>query len=440
MNNVADFIKVHMTNRRFKFNMEIKTPRARDLQIFEVRKLLAAGEFDQALSIAIKFVEQKTVHVLWYRLAAEAMTGLGRPLEALDILRDALERHQDDARLLRTARAIAFQHGCWAQALAFTEQILSSSPDDIKMVNFKLHTYLAMGRDDDVRTYALTNEPVHPGLQKAVNFEAWTGELRERAAPFVQSWEAALGMRSAPTTKISEQDFSPVTFIQYWSQGELPEDLSIIFNQWQKLAKELGLGEVNLFNKDSASAWIAEHAPEFSQAFASAFHYAMESDIFRIAYASRKPCLYVDSDAWPLPEAAEILRTAMRHGNTMLYFRAYRPWILNGLFLSYPTCNFIKLLVKQTRNLRFDGLPQNHTTIDAMFGPSRFNDVLKMLIKSSSNTSILQPEGVAGLSILRLDKSDVCFTHEAAVASVRPLFSLAYKTTEANWKTLGGRD
>lgn len=418
--------------------MELDTRKARDLEIYEVRGLLKTGKFEQALSTALGHVEQKTPFVLWYRFAAEAMTGLGRPQEALDILRDALERHPDDARLLRTARAIAFQHGDWTAALAFTDQILSSSPDDIKMLNFKLHTYLAMGRDEEVRMYAAANESVHPGLQKAINFEAWTGELRERSGPLVQSWEASHGIGTVPTAKISEQDSPPVTVIQYWSQGALPDDLVIVFERWDQLAKKLGLGPVNLYNKDSASAWIARNAPEFSRAFASAFHYAMESDIFRIAYASRKPCLYVDSDAWPLPHAADILETAMRHGSTMLYFRAYRPWILNGLFLSYPTCDFIKLLVKSTRDLNFDDLPQNHGTIDAMFGPSRFNEVLRMLIKRSSDPSIFLPEGVNGLSILRLDKSDVCFTHEAAVASVRPLFALDYKTTEDNWKKLGG--
>ena len=43
-------------------------------------------------------------------------------------------------------------------------------------------------------------------------------------------------------------------------------------------------------------------------------------------------------------------------------------------------------------------------------------------------------EGVPGCSKLVLDDGKILFTHEAAVASMKPPFRLNYKATEASWK------
>jgi len=45
-------------------------------------------------------------------------------------------------------------------------------------------------------------------------------------------------------------------------------------------------------------------------------------------------------------------------------------------------------------------------------------------------------DGVRGCSRLRLGETEIYFSHEAAVASVRPPFKLGYKVTGDYWKAL----
>ena len=53
------------------------------------------------------------------------------------------------------------------------------------------------------------------------------------------------------------------------------------------------------FTKDSALAYIKNHCPELVISFTTAFHYAIEADVFRVAYAQKNDCIWLDSDLYP---------------------------------------------------------------------------------------------------------------------------------------------
>jgi endogenous inhibitor of DNA gyrase (YacG/DUF329 family) len=226
----------------------------------------------------------------------------------------------------------------------------------------------------------------------------------------------------------------PATVIQYWSQGVPPRDVQLVASAWRELFEREQIGEVQLFDHSTAKAWITENAPEFSGHFAKAFHFAMEADIFRIAFASKRPCVYVDIDAWPLENAAEIVKFGIRQRRSMLYLRSYRPWLGNGFFISTPNCPFFKELVSQCLAIDLAEWVADRHTILKTFGPMRYNDVLFRVIDSSKMSEASPIEGVPGCSKLILDQGEILFTHEAAVASMKPPFTLDYKATEASWK------
>ena len=98
-------------------------------------------------------------------------------------------------------------------------------------------------------------------------------------------------------TPIKKHDFNSP--FQYWSQGQLPYDLQDIQEKWNKIFLNMGLPAIKLFNKSSAREWIALNAPEFIKSFEKAPLFAVEADIFRIAYALKNDCIWIDSDQYP---------------------------------------------------------------------------------------------------------------------------------------------
>jgi hypothetical protein len=106
---------------------------------------------------------------------------------------------------------------------------------------------------------------------------------------------------------------------------------------------------------------------------------------------------------------------------------------VNGFFMSTPDSAFIKELVAQTLTYNLDDQPKNHVTIESSFGPTRYNEVLLSLLGRAAARS-RAAEGLPGCSILDLGTEDIYLTHEAAIATVKPPFSLGYKSTDDYWK------
>lgn len=408
---------------------------------FMVQFCLSSGAFDAALQHADALLAHHPHDLRGLMLKAQALVALHRVRDALSILQDRVERHPNDIRLLRLTRSIAFQNGRFNTATGCAARLCELQPEDPRNAAFLLQCYMAGQRFDDIETFVGPDGAAEKGLlRKEYQYYTDLKRLMKVAPAFASAWKLALenGVDREPAPGGDTRALG-ATMIQYWSQGSPPDDVKIVFENWKSLFETEQLGQVELYDRDSAEAWIGENAPEFLRQFSKAFHYAMEADIFRIAYASKQPCIYMDIDSWPLEHTAAILRFALESDVTMLYLRAHRPVIANGFFVSRPDCPFVKELVDQCLAIDLDNLPKDYLVLEGTFGPSRYRKVFTDLLESAQTAAASSVESVPGCSSVLLDGSRICFAHEAAVASVRPPFPLGYKATEDYWKSLSLR-
>ncbi len=405
-------------------------------EIFLIQCYLASGDFAEALEHANALVAKYPDDLPALMLRSQALIAEHRAGEAIDFLFGALSVHPENLRLLSLTRNVAFQNGRFDVAIGCALKLTELEPNDNRNKAFLIHAYMAEGKIDEVDRYfqSLTDVSGVPPIAKEIHHYARYKELAADYPAFVSAWHASLrnhGDANVPTPRDVENN---VPMIQYWSQGAPPRDVQIVCDNWERLLEREQLGQLKLFDRDSAAEWIEANAPEFTSHFSKAFHYAMESDIFRIAYASRHPCIYMDIDSWPLDHTAEILRFALQSKTSMLYLRAHRPWIANGFFVSAPGCPFFKKLVEQCLAIDLDGLPKDYLVIESTFGPTRYNKVLRELLSVSGEASASGISEVPGCSRISLDGREILFSHEAAVASVKPPFPLGYKGTGDYWK------
>ncbi len=83
-----------------------------------------------------------------------------------------------------------------------------------------------------------------------------------------------------------------------------------------------------------------------------------------------------------MPATTRILRHCMENRGTLLYIRDYMPWIMNGLFVSYPDSPFIIELRAQALAVDTNYEKQSAKTIDRSFGPGRYNNVVHKLLSA----------------------------------------------------------
>ena len=412
-------------------------PENRKNQSFLIQSSLAKGDFAAALTRAELHADADPNDPYALLLKVQALIALHREKEALEILSDAVASHEGNLRILNLARTIATQHGRFEQALDYSRKLAQFDPRE-RSKAFLVHACMTRGKIDEARDYLQSLGPVTeatPLLLKEAHYLEKYERLKSEHPAFTAAWDAALGNPvDSDTPPAPSQGHLGTTMIQYWSQGAPPRDVQIVCDDWKRLLERDEIGEVRLFDRSSAQAWIDDNAPEFSSTFSKSFHYAMESDIFRIAYASRQPCIYMDIDSWPLEHSGRILRSAVQSGRSMLYLRAHRPWIANGFFVAAADCLFFKELIRQCLEIDLDSLPKDYLVIEGTFGPSRYNNVLYDLLKSSAGAVALKADGMPGCSKLSIDGQLLYFSHEAAVANVKPPFPLGYKGTGDYWK------
>jgi hypothetical protein len=194
---------------------------------------------------------------------------------------------------------------------------------------------------------------------------------------------------------------------------------------------------VEVHDRHSASIWIQRHAPEFSRNFSQAFHFAMEADIFRIAYASKHECVYIDIDSWPAAGLGAVLGYGLRSKHSMLYFRTSQPWLNNSFFIARRNCPFFQELIEQCLSIDVEALPGRRGTINETFGPARYNAVLHEVVDRRAVRSVSGIAHVSGVSKLIFeDCTGLLFANEFATAAQKPPFVLRYKSTDAYWKAV----
>jgi hypothetical protein len=402
-----------------------------------VRDALAQGDLSGALFHSNDLINRFPTAPQGFMLKASAMLARGDVGGSFALLHDTISTFPSNPKLLSWARNLAVQYGRFNAGLRYAEKLTQLIGNDPKNIIYTFFCLMGLKNFDaaDRLLPRLESDIDFPELKKMRRYYDQYSNLRAVSPSFVSVWEATLGDQTTEVVEgAPERDFEPLPVIQYWSQGAPPNDVRRVFSHWNALLEREKLGTITLFNRHTADEWIKVNSPEFSGHFSKAFHYAMESDIFRLAYASKKPCVYIDIDCWPLDNTFRILKLGIRSGKSMLYLRSYRPWVLNGLFIARPDCKFFLELIRQCLSLEIDNLPRNRATVEFTFGPSRFNKVIHDILRNENELKVSKVPNVSGCAYLSFGKDRLYFSNEAAIASVRPPFSLDYKTTQDNWK------
>lgn len=375
---------------------------------------------------------------------AEAFVSLARELlysnrlpEAQETVRQGLALHPYKRRIWKLGYHVARQLGQPEAMLEAASAMAKYLPGDVKAQSWKFLGLVNLGRFEEAEKQLCAAQELCPDFD--------FGKIRSRfddyknlsrTSPALKAvWEAGLTGRQALPTTSGDVKANDAAVIQYWSQGAPPPDLMLVVAEWNKVLSKAGAQKVTLFDRQSAAQWIGANAPEFTASFANAFHMAMESDIFRIAYASRRPCIYIDIDSWPIENADQVLRAALSRSCSTLVFRAGGPTLINGVFVSTPDCPFFTELARQCADIDLTDKAPNYKTILRTFGPSRYDAVLRQLL-AVEREQPAEIEGMGtGVSKLTLaNGSELMFVQDFVIAASKPPFPLKYVHSGDHWK------
>lgn len=372
-----------------------------------------------------------------FQLLAQVLLNLNKPDEALAAVQEGLAAHPDQAKLYRLAYVIEMQLGQLEEALGYAEKFLTFEPSNEKAHYAVYLCKIGLARFDQAEKHLELARQASPEFdygKHSFHFRQYK-RLQRELPSVAEAWEAGLTGKGAERPSLEKVNALPV--IQYWSQGAPPSDVGLVVKAWNRLLSEQGLGPVAIYDRQTAGAWIVSNAPEFTSVFQQAFDFAMESDIFRIAYASRLECLYLDIDSWPIAGIGFVLNHGLRSESSMLYFRTARPYLNNSLFIARKNCRFFAELVRQCAAIDLALWPHTRETISSTFGPDRYNSVFHDVVRNGRVASVSSAPAVEGVSkLLFEDGSILLFANEFATAAQKPPFPLHYKSTSDYWKAM----
>ena len=332
------------------------------------------------------------------------------------LLKEALVYYPKNIELLKLSSDICRLNGNIKNSLSLSETILREHPDNYDGYLRAALDRLSLGEDEICKVQQLckqTHGQIPKNLEMFRNF-ACRKDKKTRA------WLESFSIKNTHFIYESNQlpDWQP---IQYWSQGaeNMPEDVKNLTSLWNQLFKSLKINPIKVFDKISGRRFIIEKSPGLIKAFDSSFHFAVEADIFRIAFAIHNDCIWLDSDLYPTIHTENILSRFLQSNKTILYYRWFRPHITNAFFMSPKKSSFFAEIERQTNNYDFDG--KSHTSDEIMhsFGPGRYNKVLDMFFDSTIENFSLE---------------DLIFINEHNALKMTPPFDLKYKSTSSAWQ------
>ena len=227
--------------------------------------------------------------------------------------------------------------------------------------------------------------------------------------------------------KITHQPF------QYWSQGSIPSDLAHLQRMWNVEFEKIEIKPIKIFDKNSALAWIKDNTPKLLTAFETAPHYAIEADVFRIAYASHNDCIYLDIDSYPLPKSIHILRRKISTAETTLLFTEYKPYILNGVFATRKESPFFAQIEKDLSGFSFQNKDISRRLFMDSFGPGRFSVTVQRLTRAHSINKV-PTMGDKACAILKIGEYSINFLNSYNFCRNKPPWSLDYKQSSNSWQ------
>ena len=246
---------------------------------------------------------------------------------------------------------------------------------------------------------------------------------------WISSFEIITKTTNSPTPDIH---FVP---IQYWSQGKLPPDFEKIHTKWNQILACSGQQQIQLFNKSTARDWIASYTPELIKHFDKAPLYAIEADIFRIAFAFKNNCIWIDSDQYPKRFTPQLIQRWSHDCDTLLMFRWNRPWVTNSFFMTKKNSPLFRAMIEANLSYTFPKKEDlSRKDVLNSFGPGRFNKSLSALISEgrlpTDNAKVLNKIKPV---LLTRDGWKIAFSNETSLCSLKPPFSLKYSGPTKSW-------
>jgi hypothetical protein len=288
--------------------------------------------------------------ILSCQAQAEKLYACGRMDEATQLVLREVGAHPASEKVRIAAsdffRGIGDYENSWAQVQA----ALAVNPDYVDLIVRVVQDLISLHRYEEAKVFAeqLRDRSSHSGARSIFASLKKIADCLAHSPSLVKAWELSRSCVLNPDMSSTGFPSLEVQPFQYWSQGDPPSDVQECSSQWNSLLTSIGLPPIQLFTKETAAAWIRAHAPDFEVPFASAYHYTIESNVFRLAYFSAGiDCLWIDIDMVPKCDAASILLSALSRPSSLLFFREYSPWISNCfLSLENGAFSFNRLLIK----------------------------------------------------------------------------------------------
>lgn len=344
--------------------------------------------------------------------------------------------------------AVAAQNsGDWKLAKAYLIRLKQSHPDYWPAYLMSAQAMVINGEYDNAETCINEGVQRFAGQNGATALEQYKITrmkrimLMDQANDFLfQIWRLSRdsgninSLAEVESNYLTEDVSTLYTPIQYWSQGEPPEDVGRVTKEWNRLLSVLGIREIKVFCKSSAYSFIEQNQPTLLEAFSTAPHYAAESDVFRLAHALTRLSIWIDSDLWPRRSTNQILAHALRTGSSTFFLYDELPFVQNSFFVSANSCPIFSRIGEELKGYSYADKELNHSLIHDSFGPGAYNRALQHANRLYGEP-ILSYDKKRGLGIIKFDKPfEINLVNEYSFAYMCKPGGLAYKKTNLSWQ------
>jgi len=422
-NNLLESKSLREASQKIQEGLE-KFPAQIDLLIIAVEVYRASNDYHKSLECSRLMMANYQDDWTGYGRVIEDLVSMNRLSEVEGIVMNALSRFPGEIRVTEIAINLFRKTLNSVKLLESEEKMIDFYPEAKSRMETALET-LSIGSLNSVVMRQLIDfeAPIVPGragtfCRSLINYDS--------SNPKQRMWIRSFHLSDYNTH--NHNNLSSFQPFQYWSQGEPPEDVKELTSMWNALFAELGIPPVRVFERSEASSFISERAPELLPAFNSAFHYTIESDIFRIAFAFHNDCIYVDADCFPKPHTRKLMCNFSSNKRTALCFRWFSPWICSGFFMTHAQSPFFGRIIEATQGYSFAGKEKTRKEIFGSFGPARLNEILETFMGPESC-----PRFSEDYSHLTTGEGWELSFVNCHHAFSEGHFSLDYKKTSNNW-------
>jgi hypothetical protein len=309
--------------------------------------------------------------------------------------RKTLISRASDQKLRLIVADSCFATSRYLQALYHAQILTEVSPLSFDAYHIACESLQILGR------YAEAIEVLETGCRQCLKGDQLIGTVRSRhvhrhlqaflkreRVPLYRLWSESI-LHGDDVSGLDAADiifnplFQPQPF-QYWSQGTPPGDVVNVTKEWNALFKCLGLNAIQVFDREQALEWITYHNPDFRVPFETAPHYAAESDVFRLAYASCGDAIWLDSDVMPVETSMRVIALALQYDSSLLYLKKRVPYLQSSFFISRRGCPFFAEMANDLRGFdytdpKFDSVGRLQLIHDYSFGPATYTAALERL-------------------------------------------------------------